>query len=414
MTSIRAGRATVGTRRGARTTPAARAVLLEALNHALLEPVRFRTPDGDFFVGPPAGGGESAYVLDVLTTDFFTDVVCFGNLGMGEAYMRGDFVMASGCLEDFLTLLLRSRLDEKVGRTSRLAARALLIRLQNALRGRREAVQHHYDIGTDLFEAFLDPTMTYTCGYARSPDDGVDTLQLGKLERVCQKLRLQEGERLLDLGCGFGGLLMFAAERYGTSGVGVTLSRAQHEWASAEIARRGLGDRVEVLLMDYRAATGTYDKVVSVGLLEHLSPAEYGRFFEKVASSLKPSSLGLVHAIGTSHPGSRHDAFIQKYVFPNSHQVRLPALLSAMEKTGFAVLDVENMVRHYAVTALRWLERFRENRHTLDASRYDETFCRMWEYWLAAGVAAARASDGALYQVLFHNDRAAPIPFVRV
>ena len=400
--------------RGSRTAPAARAVLREALDHALLEPVRFRTPNGEFVVGPATDGGECAYVLDVLTADFFTDVVCFGNLGMGEAYMRGDFVMASGTLEDFLTLLLRSRLDEKVGRTSRLAVRALVIRLQNTLRGRRGAVQHHYDVGTDLFETFLDPTMTYTCGYARSPDDDLDTLQLGKLERVCQKLRLQEGERLLDLGCGFGGLLMFAAERYGASGVGVTLSRDQHEWASAEIERRGLGDRVEVLLMDYRAATGTYDKVVSVGLLEHLSPPEYGRFFEKVAASLKPSSVGLVHAIGTSQPGNHHDAFIQKYVFPNSHQVQLPALVSAMQKNGLAVLDIENMVRHYAVTALRWLERFRLNRHTLDASRYDETFCRMWEYWLAAGVAAARASDGALYQVLFHNDRAAPIPLVRV
>jgi cyclopropane-fatty-acyl-phospholipid synthase len=207
---------------------------------------------------------------------------------------------------------------------------------------------------------------------------------------------------------------MFAAERYGTTGVGVTLSRAQHEWANAEIERRGLADRVEVRLMDYRAATGTYDKVVSVGLLEHVPPSEYGALFRKFAGWLKPSSLGFVHAIGNSHPGSRHDAFIQKYVFPNSHQVRLPALVAAMEDAGFQVLDVENLVRHYAVTSLAWLERFRANRHSLDPRRYDETFCRMWEYWLSAGVAAARASDGALYQVLFHNDRTAPVPLIRV
>ncbi|HUA03954.1 MAG TPA: class I SAM-dependent methyltransferase [Solirubrobacteraceae bacterium] len=394
------------------TDSAARDVLLDALDQALVESVRFRTRDGEFVVG---GSSACAYAVDVFTPRFFTDVVCFGNLGLGEAYMRGDFAMSEGSLEDFLTLLLRSRLDEKIGRTSRLALRALAIRLQNALRGRHDAVQHHYDIGTDLFETFLDPTMTYTCGYARSPDDTVETLQRNKLERVCQKLRLTHGERMLDLGCGFGGLLMFAAERYGTNGVGVTLSRDQYEWANLEIARRGLGDRVEVLLMDYREATGTYDKVVSVGLLEHLSPSEYGEFFRKVAASLKPGSLGLVHAIGTSRPGrSRHDAFIQKYVFPSSHQIRLPALITAMEKSGFALLDVENMIRHYAVTALRWLERFRAEGHSLDPARYDETFHRMWEYWLAAGVAAARASDGALYQVLFHNDRAAPIPFVRV
>ncbi len=388
--------------------------MIEIFDRALLEPVRFSAPSGEFVVGGSAECEGCTYVVRVLAPGFFTDVVCFGNLGLGEAYMRGDFVMESGSLEDFLTLLLRSRLDETVGRTSRLALKAGAIRLQNVLRGRRGAVQHHYDAGTDLFEAFLDPTMTYTCGYARSGDDSVETLQRNKLERVCQKLRLQAGERMLDLGCGFGGLLIFAAEHYGTSGVGVTLSREQCEWANAEIRRRGLSDRVEVLLMDYRAASGSYDKVVSVGLLEHLSPSEYGTFFRKVAATLKPSSLGLVHAIGTSKPGSRHDPFIQKYVFPNSHQVRLPALITAMQKAGFAVLDVENLVRHYALTAHGWLERFRANRHRLDARRYDETFCRMWEYWLAGGVAAARASDAALYQVLFHNDRAAPIPLVRV
>jgi cyclopropane-fatty-acyl-phospholipid synthase len=414
MTSALRERVRVGALPGARSGSSAREVLMEIFDRALLEPVRFRTPAGEFVAGGSGDNVQCDYVISVLTAQFYSDVVGFGNLGLGEAYMRGDFVMEAGTLEDFLTLLLRSRLDETVGRTPRLALKAGAIRLQSVLRGRRGAVQHHYDLGTDLFETFLDPTMTYTCGYARSSDDSIEDLQRNKLERVCQKLRLEADERLLDLGCGFGGLLIFAAEHYGTRGVGVTLSREQYEWANAEIRRRGLGDRVEVLLMDYRAASGTYDKVVSVGLLEHLSPSEYGAFFRKVAATLKPSSLALVHAIGTSKPGSRHDPFIQKYVFPNSHQVRLPALLAAMEKAGFALLDVENLVRHYALTANRWLERFRANRHLLDTRRYDETFCRMWEYWLAGGVAAARASDAALYQVLFHNDRTGPIPLARV
>ena len=166
--------------------------------------------------------------------------------------------------------------------------------------------------------------------------------------------------------------------------------------------------------MDYRAARGQFDKVVSVGALEHVPPSEYGRFFRVVAGALKPSSVGLLQAIGTTKPGSRHDPFIQKYVFPKSHQTRLPAVVMSMERAGLAVLDVENMTRHYALTALAWLKRFQENRSSLDRDRYKETFCRMWEYYLACGVAAARASDGALYQVLFHNDRAAPIPLQRV
>ena len=401
MTSVLGRRERLTALPGARTGAAAREVLLEILDRALLAPVSFRTPSGEFVVGGFGAGEECACAIRVRAPRFFTDVLCFGNLGMGEAYMRGDFAVESGRLEDFLTLLLRSRLDEKVGRTSRLALKVGAVRLQNVLRGRRGAVQHHYDLGTDLFGAFLDPTMTYTCGYARSSNDSLETLQLNKLERVCQKLRLQAGERVLDLGCGFGGLLIFAAERYGITGVGMTLSRDQYEWANAEIRRRGLGDRVEILLMDYRAASGTYDKVVSVGLLEHVPPSEYSTFCSTVAATLKPSSVGLVHAIGTSKPGSRHDPFIQKYVFPNSHQVRLPALVTAMEGAGFAVLDVENLVRHYVLTAQGWLERFRANRHRLDAQRYDETLAP----WTVRGPRCLRTRMGVCFR-LFRSGRA--------
>jgi Patatin-like phospholipase/Mycolic acid cyclopropane synthetase len=224
--------------------------------------VRFRTVDGELVVGGPPGS-ECAYVLDVLGANFFTDVVCFGNLGMGEAYMRGDFVMETGRLEDFLTLLLRSRLDEKVGRTSRLALRALAIRLQNVLHSRRESIQQHYDIGTDLFEAFLDPTLTYTCGYARSPDDCIDPIRQGRVgwaARTCPTVRVR---RFLPQG---------------------------RDLAEAEQPRPRARDR------DQPAAQ-------------------------------PPRSV---------HPEVR---------VPGLHQIRLPALITEMEKAGFLVLDVENIAR---------------------------------------------------------------------
>lgn len=398
------GRATMG-----------RDVFLAVLDRTSTAPIRFSLgAAGERVVGGRGENRDPRFSIRVLAGDLFDNVLSFGNLGLGEAYIRGDFVMEHGSLEDFLTVLLESRVDQEIRRNARLAVRAAVVQARNRLRTRAEVIQHHYDLGVDLFECFLDTTMTYTCGYAESPDDDLEALQRNKLDRVCKKLRLGEGERLLDLGCGFGALLIHAAENYGARGVGVTISRDQHEWASAEIRRRGLTDRVEVQLRDYRTVVGTYDKVASVGLLEHVPPAEYRRFFEIVARSLRPSGVGLVHAIGTSRPGSRHDPFIQKYVFPNSHQIRLPAIVSAMERVGLAVLDVDNMIRHYSLTAQAWLDRFRANRGRLDPARYDERFCRMWDYWLSCGVAASRASDGALYQILFHNDRTAPIPLKRV
>jgi len=380
-------------------------------------PVRFIIGTRECVVGAAGGGAECEFTVRVVRHEFFAAVLCYGNLGLGESYMRGDFALERGRLDDFLTMLLRSRVDETIRRTFRLAVKAGAIQVRNMFRSRGEAVQIAYDIGTDLYEAFLDPTLTYTCGYAQTPDDSIETLQRNKLQRICQKLRIGPGDRILDIGCGFGGLLMFAAEQHGACGVGITISPAQHERATDEIRRRGLDGRIRVELTDYRdhrLAHGSYDKVVAVGLLEHLPPSEHPRFFRTVAAGLKPGGLGLVHSVGTSQPRSRHDPFTQKYIFPKSHQVHLSALVAAMERTGLAVLDVENMVRHYAYTTRRWLERFQDNVGTLDRNRYDETFHRMWEYYLSSGVAAARASDGALYQVLFHNDRAAPIPLVRV
>jgi cyclopropane-fatty-acyl-phospholipid synthase len=194
------------------------------------------------------------------------------------------------------------------------------------------------------------------------------------------------------------------------------MSRAQHEWAKSEVERRGLSDRVDVRLGDYRDVGGTYDKVVSVGLTEHLPPSEYPALFRKVVSVLKPSSNGLTHCVGTNKYKPRRDAFTQKYIFPGSCQVELPAVVTAMQKAGLAVLDVENMKPHYALTLAAWLSRFRAGRDggLLDAKRYDEVFCRMWEYYLCCGIAASRASDGALWQIVYHNDRTAPLPLARV
>jgi len=400
----------------ARADALAQSTFLAALDLALDEPVRFRIDgtDTEIVVGPASAEGTVGCTVRIAPR-VFAEILSYGNLGLGEAFMRGDFAMLEGRLDDLLTVLLRCRVDHRLRRTQRLAVRAALIQLRNVARSRQDLIRGHYDTGNDLFEAFLDRTLTYTCGYQLSPDDSLDQLQLNKLDRICRKLRLREGLHLLDLGCGFGGLLMFAAEHYGTTGVGVTLSAAQQEWATAELTRRGLRGRVEIRVDDYRnLRAGTFDRVVSVGLLEHVPPGEYPGFCRQVAGSLGPGGLALTHAISTTNPKSRHDPFIQRYVWPGSHQVRLSALVAAMEDSGLAVIDVESIGRHYVPTALAWLENFKANRASLDRKRYDAVFCRMWEYWLSCCVAAARWSEATVHQVLVHGGRSPDVPLHRI
>jgi cyclopropane-fatty-acyl-phospholipid synthase len=328
--------------------------------------------------------------------------------------MDGDFDVVQGTLHGLLTALLRGRCDLRIRKDLRLLARAIGVRAANALRGNPSNVRAHYDLGLDLFEAFLDPTLTYSCGYAESPDDSLEQLQINKFERICRKLRLAPGQRLLDVGCGFAGLLIHAAQNYGVEGRGITLSRDQCRRARELVARAGLEDRVHIELSDYRDVGGRFDRVVSVGMLEHVPPAGYPGYFRKVAQVLRHGGLGLVHCIGCNGRRNGHDPFIQKYIFPGSSQPRLSDLTRQLERFALAILDVENLVRHYGHTVHRWLENFRANGDRLPEDRYDRRFRRMWEYYLSCGIAAARASDGAVYQILFTNDRAAELPLRRV
>jgi cyclopropane-fatty-acyl-phospholipid synthase len=396
-------------------TPDPQATFMEMLDASLTDTmVRFRIGAQEVFAGKQNGRPRSEFCIRINRKSFFAQVLCYGNLGLGESYMRGDFEMECGDLFDFLTVLLQSRVDERIRKTARLALKIGVIRVLNALRARETNVQRHYDLGDDLFKAFLDPTLTYSCGYAGAPDDSLETMQLNKLDRICKKLRLCQGARLLDIGCGFGGLLIFAAERYGVTGTGITISRAHCERGNAEISHRGLSDVITIEFREYGQIHDRYDRIVSVGMMEHVPPSEYDQYFRKIAASLNTSGIGLVHTIGCNASKNEHDPFIQKYIFPGSNQPRLSEIAVSMERCGLAILDVENMIRHYSHTLLGWLRRFRENRSTLDPDRYNGEFMRMWEYYLCCGIAAARASDSAVYQVLFHNDRAAEIPLKRV
>lgn len=391
----------------------ARRLLLGLLDEHLSEArLAFRIGTDAVLVGR---GAKVAAAIRVRRERFFERALAQGNLGLGEAFMDGDWDVEEGTVEAFLEALLRARLDRKLAGNAGVGLKVLLLQAANRLRGRQWAhVQRHYDVGDDLFELFLDESLTYSCGYLEKESDSIEDLQRRKLDRICRKLALAPGERLLDIGCGFGGLLVHAATRFGVEGVGITTSRRHFEKGMERVAAAGLAGRVRLELRDHRTVDGTFDKVVSVGMMEHLPRKEYGRYFERIAAVLTPSGKGLVHCIGANAETNRHDPFIQKYVFPGSGQPKLSEMAAACERSGLAILDVENMIRHYAHTARRWLARFRENAHRLDPSRYDATFRRMWEYYLSCCIAGATASDGALYQVLFARDYAAEMPLHRV
>ena len=360
------------------------------------------------------GAGKPAVVLNVANPRFFRRLITYGNLGIGESYIDQDFVVESGTLHDFLTALLRHGLDERVRGDLGLATRAVAIALANRLRGGERNVQKHYDIGEDLFESFLDSRLIYSCGYACNEDDDLEDApgeqarpHLPEAAASPRRPPARYRLRVRRAACPRG-------EELRDRGVGITISHDHCRRGNDQIARHGLSGRIRIEFRDHRRIEGPFDKVVSVGMAEHLPRREYGRYFRNIARAMAPGALGLVHAIGCGTTRNTHDPFIQKYIFPGSGQPRLSEMARECERNRLAILDVENIVRHYAYTTMAWLAKFRQNRGGLDPDRYGPEFCRMWEYYLSCGIAAARASRAAVYQILFTNDHAAPRPLQRV
>jgi cyclopropane-fatty-acyl-phospholipid synthase len=360
------------------------------------------------------GSQTDSVVVRINEADFFHRVLTQGNLGLGECYMSRKFDIVNGRLEQLLISLARSNVEASIRRHPARVAKFSWIYLHNLLRGRYANVQSHYDIGDDLFDSFLDDSLTYSCGYQRSENDTLAELQDNKFDRICRKLRLEKGDELLDIGCGFGGLLIHAAKHYGARGVGITISCHHFRRGRAAVEAQGLSGDIEIQFASHKELPGKFDKIVSVGMMEHLKRSDYGVYVRNIKNSLVQEGLGLIHCIGCNNYKNRHDPFIQKYIFPGSSQPRLSEISRYLEEHSLAILDVENMARHYAPTLRRWNENFQNNYLRLDHRKYDDTFKRMWEYYLACGIAAATSSDSALYQVLFSNGYDIDMPYQRV
>lgn len=381
--------------------------------------LRFAFPDGDIEVGrhsdaAAAGNAQPELVLRVRDAKFFDRIANEGSLGLAETYMDGGWKVERGSLEGFLTALLKARLLHAIHGSRGVLLRVALLRLRHALAGTQSNVRAHYDIGDDLYATFLDETRGYTCGYQRSAEDDIRTLQENKYDRVCKKLHLQPGNTLYDLGCGYGGLLIHAAKHFGARCYGITNSADHGAFAAQRTKALGISDRVTIHTGDFSEAQGTYDRVVSVGMFEHLLRREHETFFTTFKRLMAPGGYGLLHTLGCVSEKNTPDPFIQKYIFPGSAQNPLRTLVAGFERQRLPILDVENVAQHYFPTVVRWLEGYRRNRHTLDPRRYDERFQRMWEFYLCGCYAACLQSEGAVWQVVVTNEYCRRMPLHRV
>jgi cyclopropane-fatty-acyl-phospholipid synthase len=348
------------------------------------------------------GDGSGPPVTVRLTRAGALRIVIDRNLGLGEAYMDGDLVFERGDLWELLTL---------VGRNLRLRPEPqhnALIRLKNSLQRRilqtndrtsaRRNVAHHYDLAADLYRRFLDADMQYSCAYFPRPGMSLEDAQAAKKAHLAAKLNLTRGLRVLDIGCGWGGLGLTLARDYGADVTGVTLSAEQLELASRRALEMGLADRARFSLTDYRDVRGPFDRVVSVGMFEHVGVPNYGAFFERVAALLTDDGVAVIHSIGRMDPPNVTDPFIRKYIFPGSYIPALSQVTAAIERAGLWITDIEVLRLHYAETLRHWRQRFAAERAAI-AMIYDERFCRMWEFYLAASELSFRAGGHMVVQL---------------
>jgi cyclopropane-fatty-acyl-phospholipid synthase len=350
------------------------------------------------------GDGTGEPLAIVLRTHSAQNAIMLNPwLGVPEAYMNGELDIVRG---DVLALLklaytnFESGADiptwTKIFDNLRVGLRRLH-QINTAGRAKRN-VQRHYNLSGDLYRLFLDADMQYSCAYFERPDATLEEAQLAKKRHLAAKLAVEPGQRVLDIGCGWGGLGLYLARTLGAQVLGVTLSDEQHAVAVERARRQGLEDRVRFEITDYRALDEQFDRIVSVGMFEHVGINHYHTYFEQAARLLKRDGVMVLHSIGRSGPPAATDTFIRKYIFPGGYIPALSEVLPHIERAGLVVTDVEILRLHYAETLKHWRERFMANRAKA-VEIYDERFARMWEFYLAGSEAAFRWQDMVVFQI---------------
>jgi cyclopropane-fatty-acyl-phospholipid synthase len=348
------------------------------------------------------GSGEPVH-MHIKTAHAERAITFDPMLAVPEAYMDGELDILEGGVLGVMRIAFQNMGSGGIDATWSKAIEGLrhafrrLQQINTATRARRN-VQRHYDLSGDLYRLFLDEDMQYSCAYFEQPDMTLDEAQAAKKRHIAAKLRLKAGQTVLDIGSGWGGLGLYLAKSFDVDVQGVTLSTEQHGVATDRAHAQGLENRVHFELRDYRELNERFDRIVSVGMFEHVGVNHYRTFFDKSATLLKPDGVMLLHTIGRSGVPWATSAFIRKYIFPGGYIPSLSEVMPAIEKSGLIVTDVEILRLHYADTLKHWGQRFAANRDKAKAI-YDERFCRMWEFYLAASEAAFRWQDLVIFQI---------------
>lgn len=357
----------------------------------------------------PIGDGKSEFTVNFKKPISKTALLTSTSLALGEAYMDGDLEIEGD---------LYYALDHFLGQMGKFSANASALKKfvhsSVSKKNQKKEVTSHYDIGNDFYKLWLDETMSYSCGYFKNPDDTLYQAQVNKVDYILQKLNLKEGMTLLDVGCGWGYLLMEAAKKYKIKGVGITLSQEQYTEFNRRIRQEGLQDSLKVQIMDYRdlpQSGYTFDRVVSVGMAEHVGRPNYQLFISCVSQVLKEGGVFLLHFISAlkEHAG---DPWIKKYIFPGGTVPSLREMISCMAEDDFHIMDVENLRLHYNKTLLCWAENF--HRHLAqERTMFDERFLRMWDLYLNACAATFHNGIIDLHQILATKGINNDFPMVR-
>jgi len=348
------------------------------------------------------GQGEPQVAIRIA--DAATDRALAFNpwLAAGEAYMDGKLTFEEGSLYDFLDIgMANARPLQGVFWQKAVTAFHTLARLwhqHNPVGLARTHVAHHYDLSRRLFELFLDQSMQYSCAYFAHPDMPLAEAQQAKMRHIAGKLLLQPGLRVLDIGCGWGGLALHLAKHAEVEVVGVTLSKEQHELAQQRAKAAGLAHKVTFKLQDYRLETSEYDRIISVGMFEHVGVKHYPEFFGAVERLLKPNGVALLHSIGRRDGPGFTNPWLRKYIFPGGYAPALSEVVPVVEGTSLWITDIEVLRLHYAETVRHWRGNFQRHRAEI-ARLYDERFCRMWEFYLIGSELSFRYDYNMVFQM---------------
>ena len=361
------------------------------------------------------GGGKH---LTVRFTDrkVAFDIIKNPRLGLGEAYMDGRLIIEDGTILDLLEMIVGANRweDKGEGRAALSRGKRRLNRLlfrNNPIRARRN-VAHHYDLKDELYELFLDDDKQYSCAYFTDPGNSLEQAQADKKAHIAAKLALGPGQRVLDIGCGWGGMALYLHKVAGVDVLGITLSEHQLKISRQRAATAGVSDHVKFELIDYRHLDGTFDRIVSVGMFEHVGAKHYDEFFAKCRELLKPEGVMLLHTIGKlGEVANGPDPFTDKWIFPGYHLPSLSQIFSSSEPVRLIASDVEILRLHYGLTLRHWRDRAMKARAQIEAM-YDARFYRLWEFYLAGGIVMFENGAGCNYQIQFIRDRRA-LPITR-